>query len=50
MHYRRPVVHGGANHPDNLVPLCHDCRTRHAGEFTERIWPDLEAIFLASEG
>jgi 5-methylcytosine-specific restriction endonuclease McrA len=50
VHHRLPVVHGGVNDPDKLVPLCCHCHTYHPGEFTERIWPDLEAIFLASEG
>jgi hypothetical protein len=50
LHRRLPVIHGGTNDPDNLVPLCHNCRTYHSDEFTEHVWPDLEAIFLACEG
>lgn len=50
LHHRRPVIHGGTNDPDNLVPLCYGCHTKHAGDFTEHIWPDLENIFLNSEG
>lgn len=49
LHHRLPVIHGGLNDATNLVPLCHRCHTQYPGEFTERIWPDLEAIFLASE-
>lgn len=49
LHHRRPVIHGGTNDPANLVPLCKGCHTRHCGEFTERIWPDLERIFLESD-
>jgi hypothetical protein len=49
LHHRRPVIHGGTNDPDNLVPLCYGCHTQHAGEFIEPIWPDLKSIFLQSE-
>jgi 5-methylcytosine-specific restriction endonuclease McrA len=49
LHHRRPVIHGGTNHHDNLVPLCFNCHTYHSEEFTEHIWPDLESIFLGSE-
>jgi 5-methylcytosine-specific restriction endonuclease McrA len=49
LHHRRPVIHGGTNDPDNLVPLCYRCHTHHSSEFTEHVWPDLEGIFLASE-
>jgi len=49
LHHRRPVIHGGTNAPDNLVPLCYGCHRQHEGEFTERIWPDLKSIFLNSE-
>lgn len=49
LHHRRPVIHGGTNHHDNIVPLCYDCHTHHEEEFTEHIWPDLESIFLESE-
>jgi hypothetical protein len=49
LHHRRPVIHGGTNDPSNLVPLCRKCHFRHSGQFTERIWPDLERIFVESE-
>lgn len=49
MHHRRPVIHGGTNAPDNLVPLCYGCHSQNAGEFTEHIWPDLKSIFLNAE-
>lgn len=49
LHHRLPVVHGGTNVADNLIPLCHACHWWHAGEFTQHIWPDLEAIFLNTE-
>jgi len=49
IHHRRPVINGGTNAPDNLVPLCYRCHTQHAGEFTERFRPDLKSIFLNAE-
>jgi hypothetical protein len=49
MHHRRPVIHGGTNAPDNLIPLCYGCHSQHAGEFTEHIWPNLKSIFLNTE-
>jgi len=49
LHHRLPVIHGGTNAPNNLIPLCHPCHVRHSEEFTEHIWPDLQSIFLNSE-
>lgn len=49
IHHKRAVVHGGGNQLSNLVILCRSCHFRNRHNFSEHIWPDLEAAFLKSE-
>lgn len=49
IHHKRAVVHGGGNQFSNLIVLCRKCHFRNAHDFSEHIWPDLQAAFLKSE-
>ncbi|MFB3921217.1 MAG: HNH endonuclease [Terriglobia bacterium] len=49
LHHKLAVVHGGGNQLANLVVLCKSCHFNHEHDFSEHIWPDLEAVFLKTE-